>query len=499
MSVDGLLEGVQIIAFDWTYRYLNGAAARHGQRDVKDLVGRTMMACYPGIEHTPVFATMRRVMDSRQAERVRNEFTYPSGESRWFDLVIEPSPEGICVLSIDVTDEHHAAERQRALDAQLQQAQKMEALGQLAGGIAHDFNNLLTQILGYCDLLTDSLGEDPRAADVREVRKASDHAAALTRDLLAFSRKQVPELRVLDLNAVISDSARMLARLLGETIDMDVRLNPALGRIKADPTHVNQILMNLVANARDAMPDGGKLTVETRNTELDEEYRSTHLDARPGRYVQLAVTDTGQGMTPEVQAHLFEPFFTTKAIGKGTGLGLASVHGIVKQSGGNIWVYSEPGRGTTFKVHLPRVDDAVESPAPPDEPPSVTPATVLIVEDNEALLALATRILERDRYDVLAAGSGDEALRIAGTHPGPIDLLLADVVMPGRSGPALAQEILQARPGLAVVHMSGYTDDAVVRHGIVDAAVTFVQKPFTPDGLLRKVREALARVRSRAD
>jgi signal transduction histidine kinase/ActR/RegA family two-component response regulator len=491
---------VQVIGFDWTYRYLNAAAAAHGQRGVTDLVGRTMMSCYPGIERTPVFAVLRRVMQTRQPERLRNEFTYPSGESRWFDLVVEPVADGICVLSIDVTDEHHSAERRRILEGQLQQAQKMEALGQLAGGIAHDFNNLLTQILGYCELLGESLGSDPRAADVLEIRKASDHAAALTRGLLAFSRKQMPELRVLELNAIILAAARLLERLVGEPIDLDVRLDPALGCIRADPSHITQLLMNLAANARDAMPDGGKLTIETRNVELDEEYRATHLDAAPGRYVQLAVADTGHGMTPDVQAHLFEPFFTTKGAGKGTGLGLASVHGIVKQSGGSIWVYSEPGRGTTFKVHLPRVDATPDAPAPPEpEPPQALPATVLIVEDNEALRALATRILARDAYEVLAAGSAGEARRVAGAHDGPIDLLLADVVMPGQSGPSLARELLKVRPAMAVVHMSGYTDDAVVRHGIVDGAVTFVQKPFTPDTLLRKVREALARARSRSD
>ncbi|HUF48690.1 MAG TPA: ATP-binding protein [Vicinamibacterales bacterium] len=497
LSVDGLLEGVQVVGYDWTYRYVNAAAARHGQRTVDELVGRTMMACYPGIETTPVFAALQRVMSSRRREQVRNEFHFPGGDSRWFDLVIQPVSDGVCVLSIDVTDEHLGAERQRRIEAQLQQAQKMEALGQLAGGIAHDFNNLLTEIIGYCDLAIDAVGEHPVTGDLSEIRRAGEQAAALTRDLLAFSRKQLPELRVLDLNGVISDAGRMLKRIVGEQVDIDLRLAPDLAAVRADRAHIGQLLMNLVANARDAMPDGGKLTIETRNVELDADYVASHLQSAPGRHVQLAVTDTGMGMAPDVQAHLFEPFFTTKEVGRGTGLGLASVHGIVKQSGGNIWVYSEPGRGTTFKIHLPCAEGRPEpTPAEPVDEPAPVATTVLVVEDNPALQALTGRVLERDGCTVLVAASGEEARAVAAAHDGRIDLLLCDVVLPGEGGPAIARALLASRPDMAVLHMSGYTDDAVVRHGVVDGTVAFIQKPFTPDRLIRKVRDTLRGTRS---
>jgi CheY-like chemotaxis protein len=303
---------------------------------------------------------------------------------------------------------------------------------------------------------------------------------------------------VLDLNAVIEDAARMLRRVVGEPVDVTLRLEPGLDAVRADPAQITQVLMNLAANARDAMPSGGSLAIETRNVVLDEAYTATHLSVVPGRYVQLAVADTGIGMPPEVQEHLFEPFFTTKEVGKGTGLGLAGVHGIVSSCGGNIWVYSEVGRGTTFKIHLPAVDAGAE-PQAKDTPvrTAAAPATVLLVEDNAPLLELAARILRRGGYEVLPAGSATEARRIASEHPGHIHLLLADVVMPGEGGPALARELTQGRPDMRVMHMSGYTDDAVVRRGIVNSEVVFVEKPFTPERLLQKASEALARPAAR--
>jgi PAS domain S-box-containing protein len=390
------------------------------------------------------------------------------------------------VVAQDVT------ERKR-LERQFQQAQKMEAIGQLAGGVAHDFNNLLTVILGYCELLLAGVGSDPRRDDLREIQKAGMSAASLTAQLLAFSRKQLVEPRVLDFNAVIADMSRMLQRLVGEDIEILLHLAEDLGSVKADAGQLHQLLMNLVVNARDAMPSGGQLTIETGNIDLNEPYAGGHLSVVPGPYVVLAVSDTGTGMLPEVQARLFEPFFTTKEQGKGTGLGLASVYGIVKQSGGNIWVYSELGRGTAFKIYLPRIADAPESRTPA-RAVTLAPATetILVVEDNPALQALTARILRGHGYAVLLAGSPAEALNVVERHDGPIHLLLTDVVMPGQSGPSLAAHVAAERVEMRVLYMSGYAAEAIVRSGALGNAMTFLQKPFSPEALLRKVQGVLA-------
>jgi len=369
----------------------------------------------------------------------------------------------------------------------------MEAVGRLAGGIAHDFNNILTAITGYVDLLLEDLPPgDPRRNDAQEVRKAADRAAGLTRQLLAFSRQQVLQPRVVGLNGLVTDIEKMLRRLLGEDIDLATRLDPALGAVKADPGQLEQVIMNLAVNARDAMPQGGKLTIETANAELDESYAREHFPATPGRYVLLAVSDTGVGMTPEVQAHLFEPFFTTKERGKGTGLGLATVYGIVKQSGGFIWVYTEPSHGSTFKVYLPRVDASVQ----PREATAGAGAkrgteTVLLAEDEAPVRAVARQVLERHGYNVLEAPSAEAALDLAQRYSGDIHVLLTDVVMPGLSGHDLAKQLVALRPNVRVIYMSGYTDDAITRHGVLEPGLAYVQKPFTPEGIARKVREVL--------
>ncbi|PYP33925.1 MAG: hybrid sensor histidine kinase/response regulator [Gemmatimonadetes bacterium] len=383
-----------------------------------------------------------------------------------------------------------------SLEQQLRQAQKMEAVGRLAGGVAHDFNNILTAITGYADLLLEDLGTtDRRRDDIAEIRKAAERAAGLTRQLLAFSRQQVMQVRVLDLNDVVADTQNMLGRLLGEDIALVTRLDPALGAVKADPGQLEQVIMNLAVNARDAMPGGGKLTIETANAELDDTYVREHFPARPGSYVMLAVSDTGTGMSDEVQSHLFEPFFTTKEKGKGTGLGLATVYGIVKQSGGYIWVYTEPGHGTTFKIYLPRVAGAPAQRAsgPKASPVGAGTETVLLAEDEAAVRAVARHALERQGYTVLEASSGEAALDLAERHSGRIHLLLTDVIMPGMNGRALALRLSELRPDLRVVYMSGYTEEAITRHGVLEPGLTYVQKPFTPEGLARKVREVLDR------
>ncbi len=384
--------------------------------------------------------------------------------------------------------------RERRLEDQLLQSQKMEAIGRLAGGVAHDFNNLLGVITGYGDLLLRRLpAEDPSRGKLEQIRKAADRAAALTRQLLAFSRRQVLQPKVLDLNLVVADLDKMLRRLIGEDVALVTALEEGLGCVRADSGQIEQVIMNLAVNARDAMPEGGKLTIETRNVEIGEAYVAQHPQVAPGRYVMLAVSDTGCGMDAETQAHIFEPFFTTKEQGKGTGLGLSTVYGIVKQSGGYIWTYSEVGQGTTFKIYLPGVDEvqgageAVARPRPPRGS-----ETILVVEDEEALRTMLQETLEGNGYAVLVAGGGEEALRIAGAHEGRIRLMVTDVVMPGMSGREAAEGVAALQPGILVLYISGYTTDAIVHHGVLGPGTAFLEKPFTPDALLHKVREVLA-------
>jgi PAS domain S-box-containing protein len=383
---------------------------------------------------------------------------------------------------------------QKRLEEQLRQAQKMEAVGRLAGGVAHDFNNLLTIIIGYSEVVLNSLRPpDPLRDLIEEIRKAGTAAAGLTRQLLAFSRKQVLVPIVLDLNVLLVEMEKMLGRLLGEDVDLAVCPGQALWRVKVDAGQMEQVILNLAVNARDAMPQGGKLTIETANVVLDDTYVTAHAEARPGEHVVLAVSDTGSGMDSGTRDRIFEPFFTTKGPEKGTGLGLATVYGIVKQSGGHIEVYSEPGHGSTFKVYLPR-DGEEASSDKARSPLTGTPRgteTVLLVEDEEGVRSLARQVLESNGYTVLEASHGGEALRTWERYTAPIHLLITDVVMPNMSGRQLAERLLELRPGMKVLYLSGYMDDAIVRHGILRANTPFLQKPFTPDTLAQKVREVL--------
>lgn len=403
--------------------------------------------------------------------------------------------DNVLVALGSVADSIAVGIERKRLEEQIRQIQKMEVIGQLAGGIAHDFNNMLTIISGYCQILLNdkkSLDDDQHYI-VSQIAAAGDRAASLTRQLLTFSRKQVLEPRVLDLNALVVDMEKMLRRLIGENISLSTSLNGSQARVVADQGQIEQVLMNLAVNAVDAMPNGGKLTIETREVDLDETFAQTHPTIEPGEYLMLAVSDTGCGMTQDVLTHIFEPFFTTKGPGKGTGLGLATVYGIVRQSGGQISVYSEIDIGTTFKIYLPRTDESgaiSRGQVGPLSMPSGT-ETVLLVEDEHAVRALSRFILQECGYTVLEAGDGDEALQISADYTGTIDILVTDVVLPGTGGRNLAENLTGTRPEIKVLYMSGYTDDAVIRHGVLHADTAFLQKPFTPSALANKVREVL--------
>lgn len=414
------------------------------------------------------------------------------GSPRWLDFsasVIQfEGQSALLCTAFDITE-------RRGLEDQLRQAQKMEAVGRLAGGIAHDFNNLLTVIKGYSELLLEEFPEGlPLRGEVEEIKRAADRAATLTKQLLAFSRQQVLAPKVLDLNSVVGNMDKLLRRLLGADIMLVTSLDPSIGRVKADPGQVEQVIMNLAVNARDAMPHGGKLTIETAGIELDEAYTREHVGSRPGRYVMLTVADSGTGMSEEVRQRIFEPFFTTKESGKGTGLGLSTVYGIVKQSQGYIWVDSAAGKGSAFKVYLPQLDAPTEVTAIRTVAQSSFRGeeTVLLVEDEDGVRALVRQVLHKQGYTVLEARHGGEAILQCERHPGEIHLLLTDVVLEGIGGPELAGRLLKMRPDMKVLFISGYTDDAIIHHGVETSSTAFLQKPFTTDTLARKIRQVLA-------
>ena len=398
------------------------------------------------------------------------------------------------MVARDIIERKRAAEKMAGLQMQLFQSQKMEAIGQLAGGFAHDFNNSLTLIKTCTQLTLLELKEnDPVREKVEMINDAADHSAELSRHLLAFSRRQVMEMKVLDLNTLLKDFDKMLRRVIGEDIELIYVLPQNLGRVKADPGQIQQVILNLVINARDAMPKGGKLIIETSDIELDENYAHAHFKMPPGRYVLLTVSDTGTGMTREVRERLFEPFFSTKPGGKGTGLGLSTAYGIVKQSGGYIWVYSEPGVGSMFKIYLPRVEEPVDEKkgrALVEDFPC-RGETLLVVEDEKYVRLLVGMALKKKGYKILEASNGGEALLICEEHKDPIHLLLSDVVMPGLSGPEMTQRLRLLHPEMKVLYMSGYAHDAITRHGILQKGINFIQKPFSVEKLSEKVHEVL--------
>jgi two-component system, cell cycle sensor histidine kinase and response regulator CckA len=464
-----------------------GAGLTHAGLRADQIVGKTMPEFFETTDATflPITSHRRAVMGEPNTFHMEwRNGSYACHAEPLRDA--DGRCEGAICMALDVSD-------RKKLEEQLRQAQKMEAVGRLAGGIAHDFNNLLMVIQGHAELLTDrlKLGE-PLRRNAEQIQEASQRATSLTRQLLAFSRKQMLAPVVLSVQTVVSDMSKILRRLIGEDIELASVNAPDLWRVKADRSQIEQVIMNLAVNARDAMPRGGKLTIETTNVEFDNNYSRAPMVLTPGRYVMLAVTDNGCGMDPDTQAHIFEPFYTTKEKGKGTGLGLATVYGIVKQSGGYVWVYSEPGRGTTFKIYLPSVEEDV-TPIESRPAASALPRgteTVLLVEDEEGVRELTKEYLEICGYKVLVAEDGYAAEAIVSKHSGPIDLMMTDIVMPGISGSELAQKITALRPEIRVVYMSGYTDQAIVRHGILSSDVLLLQKPFTMSTLAHKLREA---------
>jgi len=441
-------------------------------------------------------ATFRQMTESKLERHVVDERRYRlrDGSFVWarVNMSVHRDTEGHSQYFISVIED--ITER-RELEAQIRQASKMDAVGRLASGVAHDFNNLMSVVLSYSELLAVDLKDgDPMRSDLDEIRAAGKRAVDLTRQLLAFSRQQVLQPQVVNLNEIVGTMEKMLRRLIGEDVELSSSGVPTAGKVLVDPGQMEQVIMNLAVNARDAMPRGGKLTIETAEVELNESYASEHIGVKPGPHVMLAVSDTGTGMDKATQARMFEPFFTTKEAGKGTGLGLATVFGIVRQSGGTIWVDSELGRGTTFKIYFPQADRAAvahSSSHPPDRRRLRGHETVLLVEDEECVRTLARTILTKYGYKVLEAPGGGEALLLSEQHAGTINLLLTDMVMPRMSGRQLAERLVILRPELKVLYMSGYTDDAIVRHGIQDSTIAFIQKPITPETLARKVREAL--------
>jgi signal transduction histidine kinase len=439
--------------------------------------------------------TVNEKLEAEIAERRRAEGGLQEAHDQLDQRVKERTAQ---LAQVNQALELELAERQK-LEAQLMQSHKMEAVGRLAGGIAHDFNNLLMIISGHTELLLENTNlPHSGVKSATRIQEAAQRAAALTKQLLAFSRKQVLQARVVDLNSVVAEIEHMLRRLIGEHIELSSELAPDLGRVKADPGQVEQVIMNLAVNARDAMPRGGKLMVRTANFDVDKGYARRHPGMRPGCYVMLEVSDTGMGMDPETQLHIFEPFFTTKEKGRGTGLGLATTYGIVKQSNGYIAVESSPGMGTTFRIFLPRVEELADTGRPSagdaDGEIPLGSETVLVVEDEEPLRLLAREFLEKSGYRVLDAGNGPAALEISRNYPGPIHLLLSDVIMPGMSGPDLAAKLKISRPETLVLFASGYTDDELAGHGFNDAATAFLPKPFTREAVSRKVRDLLDRV-----
>jgi PAS domain S-box-containing protein len=476
-----------------TIEYVNPAFEALTGYSQEEAIGRTPRMLKSGHQSAELYRELWQTIRAGNVFRGIFVDRKKSGETFYVEKTIAPVRDGNGKITHFISCDRDLSER-RKLEAELQQAQKMDAIGKLAGGVAHDFNNLLMVISAYAELALDALkAEHPLRNNVQEILAASRRAADLTRQLLAFGRKQMQALQLLDLNWVIEDISKMLPRLIGEDIQLVVAPGRNLGKVKADPVQIEQIIMNLAANARDAMPGGGKLTIETAGVVLDDDYLQRHSIVPPGDYVLMAVTDSGQGIPPEHINHIFEPFYTTKEEGKGTGLGLATVYGIVKQNSGFIWVYSEPGLGTTFKIYLPCMQAASgrEQPLKTAEGFQGGNETLLLVEDEAAVRRSEREFLTLCGYTVLEAENGKDALQVARGYLGPIHLMVSDVVMPQMGGAQLAGQLAAERPTMKALFVSGYAENTVLRHGVIDVKTHFLQKPFSLKALARKIREIL--------
>lgn len=500
MAVEQAGEMVMITDSHGTIQYVNPAFTAVTGYSREEAIGQNPRLLKSGKQDLEFYQEMRATLRDGRTFHGSMVNKRKDGTLYTEDATISPVKDAsgqilnYVAVKRDVTEHLRAEEERVKLEEQFQQAQKVESIGRLAGGVAHDFNNLLSIILGYSEMVLSKLNpNDPLREDICEILEAGQRSAALTRQLLAFSRKQTLQPEVLDLNQLVRDLEKMLHRLIGEDIQLELALAENIGRVKVDPGQIDQVLMNLVINARDAMPRGGKLLIETRSVELDYTYTMNHPGSKAGKYVMLAVTDTGCGMSREISGQIFDPFFTTKEKDKGTGLGLSTVYGIVKQSDGNIWVYSEPGQGTTFKMYFPNTEAVQESAiARPEAPALVTGGEhILVVEDEGSLRKMMASILKRLGYQVTLAAGGSEALLLIEENGQKFDLLITDVVMPHMSGKELVDRLQRNQPDLKILYMSGYTDDAIVHHGVLDPGTPFIQKPFTEQALSVKIRKLL--------
>jgi PAS domain S-box-containing protein len=500
--VEGGADAVALIAGDGRLLFISAPIERMTGYTPAELIGASAFDLVHPDDLKHAREAFQRTLAAAEPVRIEYRGRHKDGSWRQRDVIgvnrlEDPAIAGVIVNFRDTTVSSAVETELRTehtrLEQKLAQTQKMEAVGRLAGGIAHDFNNLLTAIVGYADLAQIRVEDDELLRrDLEEIRKAGHSAASLTRQLLAFSRKQLLQPQIIDLNAIVDRMTGLLRRLIGEHIELRSLPADGLGRVNADPGQIEQVIVNLAVNARDAMPSGGTLSIETANIELDTAYVAEHPEASAGPHVMLSISDTGIGMDRTVQEHLFEPFYTTKEPGKGTGLGLATVYGIVKQSGGSIFVYSEAAHGTSLKIFLPRAAGAGDTaPLEPILPGLRGTETILLLEDQAEVRSVVEHMLTRHGYRVLAAGNGADGLDAARVYPGRIDLLITDVVMPGMSGRDVATQFLRERPDARELYMSGYTDDSVVQQGIIEHGVAFIQKPFTPSRLLQKIRELL--------
>jgi two-component system, cell cycle sensor histidine kinase and response regulator CckA len=483
------------------YLHVNATAARHGRKRPEDLVGRTMTECYPGIENTEMFARLRDCLERREPAVLENVFTYPDGSTAQFELRVEPVPLGVCVLSVDVTARKDAEAALAVVQERLRHAERMEAIGQLAAGIAHDFNNILGAILGHGERAR-KRPDGPEAADIDAITSAVRSATGLTQQLVAFASKQALRTEIVDPADILRRLEPMLQRLLEDDVVLSLEVDPDAGWVEVDRSRFEQVVMNIVLNARDALPHGGAIRLGVSPIQLGEDYAREHPGVRAGRYVMISIGDDGIGMDADTRARVFEPYFTTKASGRGTGLGLATVYGIVRQSGGDVWVYSEPGHGTTFKVYFPRLDaPAASAPAPVparvERAAAVADACsgggelILVSEDDPMLRGLLEAFLGEAGYRTRVASCGAEALEIAATEGDQIALLLSDVIMPDIGGFELAQRLHRTHPKLRVLFTSGYSSDVLASRQGAPVRYTLVEKPYSIDDLLAEVRRTL--------